>query len=146
MIRIEEFGAIAYGGAVTVTEWWDNKRIAEGKITAKDVLKKASFYTYWGIGLVATLASVFGWLRQWERWEEKLATGFLYDLPRAGYNLSKAITTSAGRGRPESQVVQEAQRILRERQATHQLLVAGPIVGRVSERSYQPEYETVGAF
>ena len=31
MIRIEDIGEIAYGGTVTLAEWWDNKRIAEAK-------------------------------------------------------------------------------------------------------------------
>ena len=51
MIRIQDFGEVAYGGAVTLTSWWDNKRIEEGKIGTKDVFKKASFYTYLGVGL-----------------------------------------------------------------------------------------------
>ncbi|MBU1066992.1 hypothetical protein KKE60_04365, partial [Patescibacteria group bacterium] len=86
MIRIEDFGEITYGGVVTLTEWWDNKRIDEGKIGTKDVFKKASFYTYLGVGLAATLMSVFGWMRRYERWSEHVSHGFLYDLPRFAYN------------------------------------------------------------
>jgi len=134
MIRIEEFGAIAYGGAVTLTEWWDNKRIDEGKLAKKDVFKKLSFYTYLGVGLGATLASVFGWMRQWERWTEKVSTGFMYDLPRFAYNLSKSLSASGRSHGSESSAVREAQRILQARQSLPS--------GRPAERSYQPEFAT----
>ena len=136
MIRIEDFGEVAYGGAVTLTEWWDNKRIEGGKIATKDVFKKASFYTYLGVGLVATLMSVFGWMRQYERWTEKVSTGFLYDLPRFAYNLSKTMS-SAGKSRTsESAAVREAQRILQQRSTARQLTE-----GQATQRSYQPEFK-----
>jgi len=146
MIRIEDFGEIVYGGAVTLTEWWDQKRISDGKITDKEVLKKASFYTYFGVGLAATMASVFGWMKTWalsERWAEKVSTGFLYDLPRVGYNLSRTMAAGASKNRPASDVVQEAQRILRARQEAARQLTEG---NKVTDRTYQPEYESVGAF
>jgi len=114
MIRIEDFGEIGYGGAVTLTEWWDNKRISEGKIGTKDVFKKASFYTYLGVGLAATLMSVFGWMRRYERWSEHVSHGFLYDVPRFAYNLTKALGTTGRKG-TESKAVQEAQQILQQR-------------------------------
>lgn len=134
MIRIEDFAEVAYGGAVTLTEFWDNKRIEAGKIGSKDVLKKASFYTYLGVGLLATAMSIFGWMRRYERWSEKVSTGFLYDVPRFAYNLSKTLG-AAGRGRgAESAAVREAQRIIdanRDRLLTQ---------GRETKRSYQPEF------
>ena len=135
MIKIEDFGEVAYGGAVTLTEWWDNKRIQDGKIATKDVLKKASFYTYLGVGLTATLISVFGWMERYERWAEKVSTGFLYDLPRFAYNLSKTLGAQ-GRGRgSESAAVREAQRILQQRSTQRQLAE-----GQTTHRSYQPEF------
>jgi len=137
MIRIEDCGEIAYGGAVTLTEWWDNKRIDEGKISTKDVFKKASFYTYLGIGLVATLASVFGWMRRWEPWTERLSHGFFFGLPGFAYNLSKSIGAGSRRG-SESAAVREAQRIIQQRQQLG--------AGRPAERSYQPEFEKASAF
>ena len=137
MIRIEDFGEIAYGGAVTLTEWWDNKRIDEGKIGAKDVFKKASFYTYLGVGLTATLMSVFGWMRRYERWEEHVSHGFLYDLPRFAYGLTKALSAGGKRG-SDSSAVQEAQRILNEKMRAKAL---GS--GRTADRSYQQEFEAV---
>ncbi|GAH64519.1 unnamed protein product, partial [marine sediment metagenome] len=116
MIRIQDFGEIGYGGAVTLTEWWDNKRIDQGKIGPKDVFKKASFYTYLGVGLAATLMSVFGWMRRYERWSEHVSHGFLYDVPRFAYNLTKALGAGSKRGMgSESRAVQEAQRILNEK-------------------------------
>jgi len=139
MIRIEDFGEIAYGGAVTLTEWWDNKRIDQGKIGTKDVFKKASFYTYLGVGLAATLISVFGWMRRYERWSEHVSHGFLYDLPRFAYNLTKAMGSSSKRGSgAESRAVQEAQKILQERMSAKALTQ-----GRTAERSYQREFESV---
>ena len=146
MIRIEDIGEIAYGGTVTLAEWWDNKRIAEGKITNKDVLKKASFHTYFGIGLVATLASAFGWVSKAAVWEERLATGFLYDLPRVGYNLAKAMSATAGGGRGGSAVVEEAQRILKENRARAMAANRLLVDKTLTERSYQPEMESVVAF
>lgn len=137
MIRIEDFGEIAYGGVVTLSEWWDNKRIDQGKIGTKDVFKKASFYTYLGIGLAATLMSVFGWMKRYERWSEHVSHGFLYDLPRFAYGLTKAMSATSKRG-SESSAVQEAQRILQERMSAKALTQ-----GRVAERSYQHEFETV---
>ena len=136
MIRIEDFGALAYGGAVTTSEWWDNKRIEEGKIGTKDVFKKASFYTYLGVGLVATLMSVFGWMRQWERWAEKISTGFLYDLPRFAYNMSQSLSAGAGKS-SGSNAVLEAQKIVEQR-ARRQITE-----GQSTRRSYQPEFEAV---
>ena len=141
MIRIEDFGEIVYGGAVTLSEWWDNKRIDEGKIANKDIFKKASFYTYLGIGLAATLISVFGWMKRYERWAEHTSHGFFYDLPRFAYNLSTSMGT-AGRSKSESSAVQEAQRIIRERTTAAKQLAEG----RVTQRTYQPEMEQAIAF
>ncbi len=145
MIRIEDFGEIAYGGAVTLTEWWDNKRIADGKITSKDIFKKASFYTYLGVGLAATLISVFGWMKRWERWSEHVSHGFLYDLPRFAYNLSRSMG-AAGRGGAGSAAVQEAQRILQMRGAVPQRGAVQLAAGRETQRTYQPEMEQATAF
>ena len=138
MIRIEDFGEVAYGGAVTLSEWWDNKRIEEGKLATKDVFKKASFYTYLGVGLVATLMSVFGWMRRYERWTEKVSTGFLYDLPRFAYNMSKTLSASGRSRGSESAAVKEAQRILQQRSTQRQITE-----GQATNRSYQPEFEAV---
>jgi len=144
MIRIEDFGEISYGGLVTLTEWWDNKRIDEGKIGTKDVFKKASFYTYLGVGLAATLMSVFGWMRRYERWSEHVSHGFLYDLPRFAYSLTKALGSSGKRGRgSESSAVQDAQRILNEKMRAKALTQGS---GRSAERSYQREFETVAPY
>ena len=144
MIRIEDFGEIAYGGVVTLTEWWDNKRIDEGKIGAKDVFKKASFYTYLGVGLTATLMSVFGWMKRYERWSEHVSHGFLYDVPRFAYNLTKALGSSGKRGRgSESSAVQDAQRILNEKMRAKALTQGS---GRIADRSYQREFESVAPY
>jgi hypothetical protein len=138
MIRIQDLGEITYGGAVTLAEWWDNKRIGEGTITPKDVFKKASFYTYLGIGLVATLMSAFGWMRRWESWAEHISHGFLYDIPRFSYNLATTMT-SEGRS-SNSAVVKEAQKILQQsRNAAANQLAAAKRTGR----TYEPEMKSV---
>lgn len=135
MIRIEDLSEVAYGGAVTLSSWWDGKRIEEGKIGSKDILKQAAFYTYLIPGLVATLMSVFGWMRRYGVWSEKVSTGFLYDLPRFAYNLSRTLT-AAGKGRgSESAAVREAQKIL-EANRNNPLLTEG----RETRRSYQQEF------
>lgn len=114
MIRMEDFGEVAYGGAVTLTEWWDNKRVEDGKIAKKDVFKKASFYTYLGVGLTATLSSAFGWWRAQEKWMEHISHGFLYDMPRFTLNIVQSM--GAGSRSTRSDAVRQAQEILRQRQ------------------------------
>lgn len=114
-IRMQDFGEIAYGGAVTLTEWWDDRRIADGKIAKKDIWKKASFYTYLGIGLPATLISAMGWWRQMGLWAEHVSHGFLYDMPRFIYNIVQAMGTES-RSRTNSDAVRQAQEILARRQ------------------------------
>lgn len=140
MIHIQDIGEVAYGGAVTLATWWDNKRIADAKIGPKDVLKKASFYTYLGVGLVATLMSVFGWMKRYETWAEKISTGFFYDLPRFLYNLSKDLGT-ASRSQTSSSAVQQAQKVLQQAQSARQL--AGQ---QSAQRSYQPEFKSTTAW
>jgi hypothetical protein len=118
-IRMQDLGEVAYGGAVTLTEWWDDRRIEEGKIAKKDIWKKASFYTYLGIGLPATLISAMGWWRQMGLWAEHVSHGFLYDMPRFIYNVVKAMgeeTPAASRSRANSDAIRQAQEILNRRQ------------------------------
>lgn len=138
MIRMQDLGEIGYGGVVTLTEWWDDKRIEEGKIAQKDIWKKASFWSYLGIGLPAILMSAFGWWRGMETWAEHISHGFLYDMPRFLRNVVKAMGTES-RGRTNSDAVRQAQEILRRRSAQPQQLGAGT---RTS-RSYQQEFESV---
>lgn len=139
MIRIEDFGELAYGGGVTLAEWWDNRRIEEGKITNRDFFMKASTYTYLGIGVVAAMMSIFNWMPQWRVWAEHISHGFLYDLPRFGYNLSRSIGIAGRKNSDSAAAVAEAQRILRERTAANKLLASG----RTTDRSYQREFELV---
>ena len=130
MIRMQDFGEIAYGGAVTLTEWFDNKRIEDGKIAKKDIFKKASFYTYLGVGLPSTLMSAFGWWRPMEKWTEHISHGFLYDMPRFILNVVQSM--GAGSKGTRSDAVRQAQEILHQRQQL--------TAGRTAERSYQPEF------
>lgn len=118
MITVKDFGELGYGGAVTLTEWWDSKRIKDGKLQNKEVFKKAGFWTYLAIGLPATLISAFGWWRKSEKVMENISHGFIYDFPRFIYNIVSALkttsTTSAG---GDVIAVKQAKEILRRRQA-----------------------------
>lgn len=113
-IVMEDVGELAYGGLVTLTEWWDTKRITEAKITKKDILKKASFYTYLVIGLAATLASAMNWWRGKERWMEHISHGFIYDLPRQIFNNVQDLRTPPGASTTgaESEALRQAREIL----------------------------------
>ncbi len=135
-VRMAEFGVAAvadaaYGGAVTYAEWWERKRITEGKITKKDLLKQVGFYTYLVIGLAATLNSIFGWVGR-GRWGEKisedLSHGFFYDLPRFSYNTMQNLK-SASRGAGESAAVMQARAILAARQQAEQAAAGGRTTG-----------------
>ena len=132
MIKVEDLGEVVYGGAVTVSEWWDSKRIEEGKLASKDVLKKTSFYTYLGVGLIATLMSVMGWMPRYRVWAEKVSTGFFYDIPRFAYNMSKTLSAEGG-SRGGSTAVKQAQRVMKERAQLGS--------GTPAARSYQPEFK-----
>lgn len=85
--RKQDFGEIGYGGVVTLASWWDGNRISKGSLADKAVVKKAGFWTYWGIGLFSTLSSVMGWFRRQDLWMEHISHGFLYDVPRQVFNL-----------------------------------------------------------
>ena len=100
---MQDLGELGFGGLVTLTEWWDSKRIKDGSITNKEILKKAGFYTYLVIGLGATLATAFGWWSRQGRWMEHIAHGFIYDVPRQTVNMVTALkTTTPIGGEPEA--------------------------------------------
>lgn len=139
MIRIQDIGEITYGGAVTVTEWWDNKRIDKGEITRKDILRKASFWTYLGIGLPATMMSAFGWWGKTERWTERLSHGFLYGFPGFIVNLVQSLGTESRGSAAGDRAVKEAQEVL-SRMRTKELASGS---GEATHRSYQHEFESV---
>lgn len=143
MIRMQDFGEIAYGGAVTLTEWWDNKRVEEGKLAKKDILKKASFYTYLGVGLPATLMSAFGWWRPAEKWMEHISHGFLYDMPRFIMNVVQSMGTASRATR--SDAVRQAQEILRQRQLTAGKSAAVPTGVPMTSPSYSEELAIIGS-
>lgn len=112
MIKMQDLGELGYGGLVTLTKWWDDKRIDEGKITEKDVLKKASFYGYLIPGGLCTLTSGFGWVRALKPWDEHISHGFIYGFPGFIRDLVGSLREAGGRG-SSSAAVQEANRILR---------------------------------
>ena len=118
MIRVQDLGEVAYGGAVTLTEWWDSKRIADGKLKDSELWKKAGFWTYLAIGLPATLMSAFGWWRRQERWMEHLSHGFMYDFPRFIFNVVMDLRAPAGTEANGGNIaVKQAKEILRRKQS-----------------------------
>lgn len=131
-MRVEDLGELAYGGLVTGAREWDKKRITDGAITDKDVLKKYSFYTYLAPGLAATAMSAFGWGRQFESWNEHVSHGFIYDFPGFIVGLINDLRSGSTAG-AKSAAIKEAQRVMKE---TRQLPP-----GRQAARTYQPEFE-----
>lgn len=131
MIRVQDIGEVVYGGAVTLTSWWDDRRVTAGKIANREVWKKVSFYTYLGIGLPATLMSAMGWWRRGQLWTEHVSHGFLYDMPRFIYNIVQAMGTQS---HGNQNAIRQANEILARQRA----LSAGR-----TQRSYQPEFEAV---
>ncbi len=127
MLVRQDFGELIYGGAVTAAEWWDSKRILDGTLQQKEILKKAGFWTYMVVGLGATLASVFGWMRRQEAWWEHISSGFIYDLPRQTVNAVTSMQTTASGNMGESTAVKQAREILRQK---HAELAAGNYSGR----------------
>jgi len=90
MLKMQDLGELGYGGVVTLAGWWDSKRIADGKLSQKQLFKKAGFWAYWGIGLAATLNSQFGWWKKGQSWSENISHGFIYDVPRQVFNLMQS--------------------------------------------------------
>ena len=112
-LRMSDVSEVVYGGVVTLGTWWDEKRITAGTLTDKEVLKKASFWTYLGIGIPATLMTAMNW---WDakagKVTERLAHGFLFGFPAFLYTTVKSMKeTTSTRG----DAVAQAQEILRQR-------------------------------
>ncbi len=124
-LRMEDAGELIYGGIVTGAEYWDAKRIAGGTLTNKEVWKKAGFWSYLVIGLVATVGPyVFGSLKRYSNWTDNLAHGFIYDLSRQTKNLIQSMGTTAGQ-RAGGNVVDQAAELIRQRAAAQRQLNAG---------------------
>jgi len=137
MITKEHAGPLVYGGIVTLAKWYDNKRIAAGNLTEKDVLKMYSFWTYLGIGVVAVVATI--WYKKYTAWTDKLTSGFIFGLPGFIYDTMKntGVVTNRNAG---SAAVAEAQKILAMKRA------AALGAGRQTDRTYQPEFKTAQIF
>jgi hypothetical protein len=118
MLRMQDVGELAYGGGVTLAQWWDEKRITAGSLTSKELVKQAGFWTYLGIGIPAALMSAFNWPRggRYAAWTDRLTHGFLFGLP--GFiksTVTNLSSTTATHTRGDA--VAQAQEILRQRQA-----------------------------
>lgn len=135
MLRMQDTGELVYGGLVMGAEWWDDKRIKEGKLLATATWKKFSTWTYLGIGLVATLMSAFGWMRRYESWAENISHGFIFYLPIFTRDVINSMgTTTTGRGG----AVAEAHKILAQRAALN--------AGKSTQRSYESEFNKAVVF
>lgn len=119
MLKLQDIGEVAYGGAVTLANWWDGKRITDGSLTDRDLIKKAGFWTYLAVGVPSLLMSAFNWPRggTFSPWTDRLAHGFLYGLPGFVYSTVVSLQPTASRTRSRSDAVAQAQAILREKQA-----------------------------
>lgn len=142
MIKMQDIGELGYGGLVTLSEWWDDKRIGEGKITKKDVLKKASFYAYLIPGGLCTLTSAFGWVRALKPWDEHISHGFIYDFPRFIKNTVNAMREETAKG-SSSAAVRQAQKILEQKQREAARLLARNPTGRYPAQAYQEEFQDI---
>ena len=135
MITKEHIGPLLYGGAVTLTQWYDDKRISQGKLTSKDVFKMVSTWTFLGIGVLSLALTI--WWRKYQGWTDRLTSGFLYGLPGFIYTTVKATSKTSGGGG----AIAEAQAVLNQKLAAmNKQLGAG---GKSTARSYQPQFNSV---
>lgn len=111
MLKMEDVGELAYGGLVTGTQWWDEKRVDDGTIMKKEIFKKAGFYSYLIPGLFCTTSTAFGWLRRYDAWNERIAHGFIYDFPRFVKGLVDAFGEGATAGE-KSAAIKEAEKLV----------------------------------
>jgi hypothetical protein len=137
-MRVEDIGELAYGGLVVGARELDSGRMAKGKLTEKDILKKYETYAYLVPGVGATLMSAFGWMRRYETWAEHVSHGFIYAFPGFLVDTVRTMTGSTTSSAAKRAAVKEAQRILNANKALPP--------GMSAERSYQVEYDKVGAW
>lgn len=130
MIKLQDVGVLGYGGLVTGLTAWDEKRIEEGTITEKDLVKKAGFWGYLVPGGVSLFANAFGWMRRYEPWTERLSHGFIYGFPAFVKNVvdiykeEEEEAGARGKGRGSSAAnaaVMEAQKLLAAANARRQV-------------------------
>lgn len=134
-IRKQDIGELAYGGLVTATKFFDNRRIEEGKLTSRDQLKKFSTYAYLVPGLGATIMSAFGTWRRYETWLEHISHGFMFGFPDW---LTEVVTSMQTGSHSQSRAVAEAQKLVGR---------TGALTGaRRTDRTYQPEFDKAKAW
>lgn len=138
MIKLQNVGALGYGGLVTGLTALDEKRIAEGTITEKDLVKKAGFWGYLVPGGVSVLANAFGWMKRYEPWTEKLSTGFIFGFPAFVKDVVDIYKEepvgargAAGGAAAKAAAVMEAQKLLAAAQVRQQVDLGGGAIGAV---------------
>jgi len=146
MIKLQDVGVLGYGGLVTGLTAWDEKRIAEGTITEKDLVKKAGFWGYLVPGGLSLVANAFGWMRRYEPWTERLSHGFIYGFPAFLKDVVDiyreevpSARTARGAGAKPSPAVAEAQRLLAQAQVRKQVQPGVGAVGVDSSIYVQEE-------
>ena len=148
MIKLQDVGVLGYGGLVTGLTAWDEKRIAEGTITEKDLVKKAGFWGYLVPGGLSLVANAFGWMRRYEPWTERLSHGFIYGFPAFlkdvvdiyREEVPSASGAAGNAGAKSSPAVAEAQRLLAQAQVRKQVPAGVGAVG-VNSGIYVQEEE-----
>ncbi|MDD5511973.1 MAG: hypothetical protein PHI12_14390, partial [Dehalococcoidales bacterium] len=60
MLKIQDTGELVYGGVVTLCDWLDDNRVKKGTLAANKIWKKYATWAFLGIGVAATLMSIFG--------------------------------------------------------------------------------------
>jgi hypothetical protein len=136
-MKVEDIGELVYGGVVTGARELDTNRMVKGTLTESDVFKKYETYAYLVPGVGATLMSAFGWMRRYETWAEHVSHGFIYAFPGFLVDTVRSMTGTTGSSSAKKAAVKEAQRILANKQLPP---------GRDASRSYQIEYDKVGAW
>jgi hypothetical protein len=125
MITKYDIGELAYGGAVTLGAYLDDKRVTKGTLVATAFWKKYSTWVYLGLGVAAVAMSAMGWMRKYETWAEHVSHGFIYALPGFALNMVRSMQTTPG-APIAGNAAAEAQRLMNARRAgANRMLGAG---------------------
>lgn len=122
MLRVQDVGELAYGGAVTLGAYLDDKRVTKGEITSTEFWKKYSTWAYLGVGVLAMASSAMGWprVRGIEPWMENISHGFIYGLPSFALNVFRT-SGSTPRVPISGDAAARANRVLKDRAAARAL-------------------------
>jgi hypothetical protein len=102
MLQVSDISELAYGGLVTFAERQDADRITAGKLANDKVFSKYGTYAYFVPGLISVGAVAMNWMPRYAGITNRIAHGFIYDIPRQTMNLVDALkkTSAAVSTRP----------------------------------------------